>query len=86
MGAFGGSAQRLAGNGRCAQLQYAVVPGRVLFGIGFSGVDNGYKAQQGGRQGQRERAQGKTETGDKRVRHGDPFASNRSVVEVLLRG
>ncbi|VVN38380.1 hypothetical protein PS655_05283 [Pseudomonas fluorescens] len=43
----------------------------------FSGV--GRNAQQG----QCQRAQGKTETD---VRHGDPFASNRSVVEVLLRG
>ncbi|MCY1182807.1 hypothetical protein D9M73_233850 [compost metagenome] len=84
MGAFGGGAQRLGGNVRCAQLQYAVVLRRLLLGIGFSGV--GGEAHQGGGQGQRQRAQGKTETGDKRVRHGDPFASNRSVVEVLLRG
>ncbi len=69
---LGGSAEALGRNIGRAQLQRL-----IGFDRSFSGL--GVEAQQR----QRQRAQGKTKTD---VRHGVPFASNRSVVEVLLRG
>ena len=85
MGVLGGRAQGDTIDVRRTQLQHAIVLGCRFAGGRFGGMGGGGKAQQSGRKGQRQGAQGKTKTRSNWVRHGDPFVSNRSVSERLLR-